>query len=90
MALIKNRLLNDLDELRDLIKCDKIYEAIDKLENIFQDSNQDLYKDVLNISGMYSRLNKQIRRQGITAEDSKVQMSNIRRSLLDYIEEVET
>ena len=77
-------------ELRDLIKCDKIDEAIDKLENIFQYSNQELYKDVLNISGSYSRLRNQIRRQEINDQDSKVQMSNICRSLLDYVEEVET
>ena len=77
-------------ELRDLIRSDEINEAIDTLENIFQDSNQELYKDVLNISGMYSRLKNQIRRREITDQDSEVQMAKIRRNLLDYVEDVTT
>lgn len=70
------------------IKEDRIVDALEELEGYFEIYSEDLFKEVMSISGAYNSLSRKINRNTISLEHAAIQQNQIRESILNLVGEV--
>ncbi len=75
-------------KIKDLIKTEDLETAIDTLADYVESKHPDTYNDVIQISGNYNRLKKNIQKGIISQENSTLEMNKIRNSLLSLVDEL--
>lgn len=77
-----------IDKIRDFIREDQTEDALIELEDYLEDKSEDLLNTVIQQSGMYNRLQRQISKKTISREDADLELNQINDAIISIAEQI--